>query len=199
MFIFHLSDTGLLVQNIFWIYTQTCWAPWEQKSKNIGSKLRQIKGKCSLHMPGCCNGEHCHFFHITVFTVCFFSTCDGFCRCQPQAGSHFKVDRTSKWVTCGRAWTWCTERERMMVRTIHFVTQGRKLIRNKTFLGSWNGVWNKFRAGTRNVHSRSNAVTSVTNECNMLIHFNCLWEETVKMCACMLSSWHGRNTHPMNH
>lgn len=118
-------------------------------------------------MPGW-SSEHCHFFHITVYTVCFFSTCDGFCRCQPQAGSHFKVDRSSKWVTSGRAWTWCTGRERMMVQTIHFVTQGKKLIKNKTFFGSWTGVWYKSRAGTRNVQSRSNAITSVTNESKMM-------------------------------
>lgn len=35
-----------------------------------------------------------------------FSTCDGFFRCQPQAECHFKVDRSSRWVTSGGVWTW---------------------------------------------------------------------------------------------
>lgn len=51
------------------------------------------------------------YHSLPVFTVCFLSTCDGFRRCQPQAENHFKVDRSSEWLTSGRAWTWLTEGE----------------------------------------------------------------------------------------
>lgn len=51
-------------------------------------------------------------FACLYLAAYFFSTCcNRFFTCLPQAECHFRVDRSSKWLTSGRAWTWLTDRE----------------------------------------------------------------------------------------